>query len=181
MRRAVGDSGYVIGIEPQNYLYDYLVAGFGRNSNVEFYNCALSDSVGTAKLTTPIHDGRPVPGHASLSHSPEEGLEEIVSIARLDDVLDGRRPKFIKIDVEGHELSVLRGGDLALQSKPVLVVEMCDYKIGGASARTFAHLTKYYEYHAKILSQNRVLQPLPAWPPESRLNTPNVVFLPDWA
>jgi hypothetical protein len=47
-----------------------------------------------------------------------------VPVVTLDGLLDGRRPRFVKIDVEGTELEVLRGAwETLTRARPVLVFE----------------------------------------------------------
>ncbi len=69
------------------------------------------------------------PGWSGLRERPyprDERLERItVEVARLDDVLpDGYVPAFVKIDVEGGELDVLRGARRTLaEHRPVMAIE----------------------------------------------------------
>jgi FkbM family methyltransferase len=94
-------------------------------ANVTPLNLALSDHAGTASLTTAVKDGTPCRGNGSLSTVAGAGDIAIqVPLARLDD--QGLRDvQLIKIDVEGHELSVLRGGSTLLrEQRPRLWVEI---------------------------------------------------------
>ena len=57
--------------------------------------------------------------------------ERVVSakLRRLDDVLQDSLDgiAFVKIDVEGHELDVIRGAEqLIVQSQPSMLIEVCD-------------------------------------------------------
>jgi FkbM family methyltransferase len=88
-----------------------------------FYNLALSDSIGDTTfqhvVTNPAESGiKPVP-----HRRPEKSVEITVRLGRLDDIVD-RPIDLIKIDVEGAELQVLRGGLKILQrNKPYVVFE----------------------------------------------------------
>jgi FkbM family methyltransferase len=81
-------------------------------SNVTVHETALSDRSGEAELMVPQGDGGPVHGLASIeSRLDLAGLPVVstrVPTARLDDVIQ-QDVAFVKIDVEGHELSVLNG------------------------------------------------------------------------
>lgn len=66
-----------------------------------------------------------------------------VETRRIDDLFEGRRFDFVKIDTQGAELDVLRGGEIVLQHAYYILVEisLVDYNIGGAQAEaTFAQL-----------------------------------------
>jgi FkbM family methyltransferase len=69
------------------------------------------------------------PGWSGLRERPYPGDERVeritVTLARLDDVLpDGYVPAFIKIDVEGGELDVLRGARRTLAAhRPLMAIE----------------------------------------------------------
>ena len=62
---------------------------------------------------------------------------------RLDDLFRGRQFDFVKIDTQGSELDVLRGGETILRQADYILVEisLVEYNIGGARAEAvFAQL-----------------------------------------
>jgi FkbM family methyltransferase len=98
-------------------------------NNVSVEAVALSDRTGEARLRILADD----PGRSTIEESnlleDEDGssfTELTTSIRRLDDyALDN--VGFVKIDVEGHELSVLKGGEQTIRkSHPSLLVEIED-------------------------------------------------------
>jgi len=128
LSRAVGKSGMVVAFEPQPKLARYLVSqtGCGRFSNVTVVQKALSDRNGKATLFVP--GGGISPG-ASLEKSVADRSEfdsYEVELTTLDSYTEGLKEQIsaIKIDVDGHELSVLKGAENVLKEMaPALVVE----------------------------------------------------------
>ena len=127
MRHAVGPTGKVIAFEPQAGLAAYLEAACAamRWSNVRILGCALSDRPGAATLHIPGIG--PSPG-ASLERSTDSaapGRQQTCPVETLDHVLENETaPALLKIDVEGHELRVLRGAERTIaQHKPVILFE----------------------------------------------------------
>lgn len=115
----------VFAFEPNPKMFRMLSRGIGPGVTALPY--ALSDSAGTAELRVPrrrrgySNQGATL-AHASLGAMPFGSLE--VERRRLDD-LDLGDVGFIKLDVEGHELDVLRGGEALLaRCRPTLIVEM---------------------------------------------------------
>ena len=102
---------------------------------------ALSDRCGTVRLRVPRSDY----GRATIEQmNGLDGVADIEEIAvptrRLDDY-DLSGVGFIKIDVEGHELAVLRGAEETLRrSAPVLLVELEDRHHPNAVAEATAFL-----------------------------------------
>ena len=88
--------------------------------NAVLFPIALGERAGTVRL-------KPMPG-ASMKIRVYAGIDDVVEapIQRLDDLtVDSKAPiDFLKIDVEGYEYFVCRGGEQTLlRSKPVVIVE----------------------------------------------------------
>jgi FkbM family methyltransferase len=98
--------------------------------NVHFSAVAVSDAPGTARLLVPEHHQRQVTAQGSLAHGFDGqgvGVRKIeVPLVRLDDVLGPDADvDFVKIDVEGHEMSVLRGGaEMLRRCRPAILIEI---------------------------------------------------------
>jgi FkbM family methyltransferase len=96
------------------------------SDTVKLHNCALSDSNACLDLFIP-HDenGDLVPSLASLEVRDSGSVEvRKVPVKRLDE-FEFSEVDLIKIDVEGHEASVLRGScDTIARWKPVLLIEI---------------------------------------------------------
>jgi FkbM family methyltransferase len=94
------------------------------HSNVVVHNVALSDRRGEAVLRIPIEDNCLTT--IDDSNKLPRGLfvqEVATEITRMDDVVS-EPVGFIKIDVEGHELAVLRGAlETIRKNRPTLLVE----------------------------------------------------------
>jgi FkbM family methyltransferase len=99
-------------------------------ANVNVHETALSDRSGHAQLMIPKGDDGLVHGLASIEPQAELSARPCLSLdvptARLDEVIR-QDVAFVKIDVEGHELSVLEGASgLIDRSQPVFLVEAED-------------------------------------------------------
>jgi FkbM family methyltransferase len=97
--------------------------------DVEVRQLALSDRAGQTRFFVCSH----LSGFSSLARPYRRKAEEItVETARLDDVLPAdRRVDFVKLDVEGAELLVLRGAAATLaRCRPILVFDLYDFVTG---------------------------------------------------
>ena len=93
-------------------------------ANAVVHGVAVSDRDAEA-VELAISGGRGREGRSSLEPHLGEGFERLTVPARRLDSFDLDRVRLIKIDVEGHELAVLRGGATLLErDHPVLVVEL---------------------------------------------------------
>jgi FkbM family methyltransferase len=125
MAMRAGRSGSVTSFEPHPILFRELEANIDqwRESgihSVAIKACALSDTNGFASLRSPS-DWKQNRGAARLltndSGQPDGDVEtHAVSLRRLDDLLGpDARVGLAKIDVESHEVNVLRGAERLLE------------------------------------------------------------------
>jgi len=121
-------SRQVHAFEPSHKMADLL----RRTSatNVSVHEVALSDHAGHAELFIPQNGEDLVHGLASLEPGVGASSKTVASLnvptARLDAIVR-QDVAFVKIDVEGHELSVLEGAvELLERSQPVFLVEAED-------------------------------------------------------
>jgi FkbM family methyltransferase len=128
--------------------------------NVSIHEIALSDHEGDADLFIPQGDGGLVHGRASLETQDEFSAGQIttahVPLARLDDVVH-EHVAFVKVDVEGHELSVLNGAvDLVERCQPVFLVEAEDRHRAEATRSVFDFF-RDKSYHGFFLHDDGVI------------------------
>lgn len=120
MAQAVGPSGRVDAFEPVPPTYERLAAGARANRYAQLHTHAhaLGAETGEAEIAW---DPR-VAGSASLhGEGPQRAA---IAVRRLDD-LDLPPPAVIKLDVEGHELAVVRGArETIAAARPALVFEL---------------------------------------------------------
>jgi FkbM family methyltransferase len=107
--------------------------------NVRLENVALSDRDGAATLHIPLtSSGRQADGWGTL-----EDVSNAISITVPTRTLDSYNldPGFIKIDVEGHEESILNGALQTIRrSKPILLIECEERHNTGVTSRLPAFL-----------------------------------------
>ncbi len=123
-------SARVLVIEP---LREFMHLEHALPKHCTFRRCALGEATGEAQLKIPRINGDPMHGMASFYDLTEFGYDEFdvqtVPVRTLDDVVDetlpGQSVGFIKMDVEGWELPVLRGARRLIErDRPNLLVEI---------------------------------------------------------
>jgi FkbM family methyltransferase len=131
----------VVAVEPHPLLARNLRRVLGKHVTV--VPVALSDRSDQRPLYVPNYAGRELDARSSLELAANPGMaqrEVVVETTTLDS-LALRDVAVIKIDVEGHELAVLRGGlQLIQRDRPVLLVEVEERHHPGGSAAVFALL-----------------------------------------
>ena len=150
----VGRKGAVLAFEPQRLLFQTLCANMALNSltNVFCHHLAVGAEHGTA--TVPPLDAYSTQnfGRMSLLESTVGASIEKITL----DSLNLPRCNFLKIDVEGMELDVLRGARQTIERhKPILYVEddrpdhsaeLSRY-IDALGYRIYRHLPPYFNPH----------------------------------
>jgi FkbM family methyltransferase len=131
--KKVGTLGHVVAIEPspsdRKRLQLHLRINFCRN--VQVIECALGEENGHADLYA-------VPSNSVLNslRAPDTDFEistTQVAVRKLDDILSETKVKFVdfvKLDVEGGELGVLKGaqGLLTHTPRPVILCEVLEQR-----------------------------------------------------
>jgi FkbM family methyltransferase len=120
--KAVAQKGLVLAFEPQRIIYQTLCANMALNSvlNVQCFNVAVGEIPGS--IVVPILDYNAENNFGGLNLGTFESGER-VQVVPLDS-LNLPRCNFLKIDVEGMEIKVLKGAQKTIQRhKPLLYVE----------------------------------------------------------
>lgn len=147
----VGSGGKVMAFEPLPPMAEVLrnnVQKLGL-SNVEVRQQALSDSLGLVSMSVPQYEGGGDNFYEAQIISDREG-DFKVETNTLDHLFEqeGVRPSFLKIDVEGHEEEVVRGGMKMLHAlRPKLFIEVNGNPDEvGSAAEAFFLLMEELEY-----------------------------------
>jgi FkbM family methyltransferase len=108
--------------EPQPWCAKTIRAWAG--DRVEVRQVGLSDTNGTLALRMPVLHGTRFTGYATFGDVDGESEAIDVPVRRLDD-FGFTDVSFVKVDVEGHEAQVLRGGEQMIAAcRPTLLVEI---------------------------------------------------------
>ncbi len=118
----------VVAFEPQPVVFQQLCANLALNGlmNVTAWPYACGEKQGVVSFTRPNYrKGGNFGGVSMSSSAPIAGNASVpVPCLRLDDLLQRERVGLLKINVEGSELPVLKGGSaLVKRSRPLLYVE----------------------------------------------------------
>ncbi|MEO6880094.1 MAG: FkbM family methyltransferase [Mycobacteriaceae bacterium] len=144
LARLVGPGGRVHAFEPQPDLAARLAQGVP--AQVTVHGVALSAEHGTAPLTVPVWGRTRMQGHASLEGHNATGPDQTVDVPTRTADSFHHCPTFVKIDVEGHERTALRGAEETItRARPVLLVEIDFRHPHGATGR--AELLEWMTAH----------------------------------
>jgi len=132
LARAVGAEGACLAVEPIAFLADAVRrTAFANGLDwIDVFQCAASADAGSANLELRYSDGKLLDsGGSRLVESAAAGTVQVAT-ERLDDMvrrsrIGERRVSLVKVDVEGHELPVLRGAEETLRRhRPALAIEI---------------------------------------------------------
>ena len=132
----MGPKGKVVVLEPGTNNLPYLRENIAGLDNTWLVEKAASDKNGTARFllenlsgqnNTPVDDFQGLRSNISRAHVRVEQRPVVVETVRLDDLIESHQmvPNWVKIDVEGAELNVLRGmRDCLKRHSPSMMIEI---------------------------------------------------------
>ena len=140
----------IIAFEPSVSTYSQLYNRFKDNSAVNCINQALGDRDGTVTLFSDRNSSN----LASLTKRRvdhfdlEFSIEEKVVISKLDTWIQKQppqlKPNVLKMDVEGHELDVLKGAKEALRD-----IEIIQFEFGGSNIDSKTYFQDFWYFFSK--------------------------------
>ena len=160
----------ILGVEP-NPLNVEQLRGRSFSRQVEFVECALSDTEGTATLSTIFDYPENRPGYSLASLNGDGRRIAGVPVITFDQLLEhiglsDAIIRLVKIDCEGHDTKVLRGMRHSLASVEYLVFESSDCLDDRRSPQEEAPLERIVQFlddhgfdtykvgHRRLLQQN---------------------------
>ena len=157
--------------EPSKAAFDILTKSFGNCANVFLNNFALAASENTASL----YYDKPASGLASLTkrrlehHGIANDFCEIVKIKTIDSYCNAKHIKkinLLKIDVEGHELEVLKGAGKMFDS---FAIDAVTFEFGGCNIDTRTFFQDYWYFFRDLkmnlyrVTPSGYLHPIPTY------------------
>jgi FkbM family methyltransferase len=165
LSRMVGVSGSVDAFEPQPDVFAHLVRTLGRSANVNLVQSALGAKVGDGRIRIPTIAGaipEPALAHLTLEALPTDLAAEgdvDVAVTTLDTHCEGFNSlRYIKVDAEGVDLDVLRGGVETLARLRPFVQFECGDRSELSGFTEFAEKIGYQPPRA-IGGENYVMSP----------------------
>jgi len=165
MSKKVGSKGKVIAFEPQAILCDYLknlCKRLGLN-NVTIENKGVSSVEQTTILYVPNIGKDSSPGatlnSSKIDKSDSEKLDiELITLNKYFKNHGEVIPQLIKVDVEGHELSVFKGCENILKENNVKLIFECEQRHlsnSGSIQEVFDYLNNL-GYEGYFISKNGI-------------------------
>lgn len=133
--------GTVVTFEPATYARSVLRTSIFTNRlrNITVIPAGLADKCGCAVLNIPLKKGRSIGyglSHMGTPNTHYETISEVVPIITLDDFVkssDMKMIDFIKIDIEGWELRMIKGAEgTIIKFMPPILVELVDSHLARA-------------------------------------------------
>ncbi|MBA4241388.1 MAG: hypothetical protein C0448_11720 [Sphingobacteriaceae bacterium] len=172
----VGDKGHVHCFEPDATNFTHLKNRCAQLSNVRINNKAVSDKTETIKIYTSKKlnvDHR--------TYKPDEYDQEIdIHAISIDEYLSpNTEVNFIKMDIQGFEMSAVKGMTKTLQSPHLkMLSEFWPYGMrkAGTSVLDYFHFLKQYHFHIYLIDNNQLVE-LTEEKVKTFLNLPETTYM----
>lgn len=167
LSRKVGDTGKVIAFEPVEDTFTILSRNLKKHPNVAVHKVGLSAEAGTAEIwrdpITPAPPSATIQSTAKHIDSPSGLVAETIEINTLDELFLSAEEdiSFMKIDVEGHEEMVIKGGmEMLKRNSPVIFMEILReyWKEGGIGKSGAASLLAQLGYEIAQVTPSGIIK-----------------------
>ncbi len=153
--------GQVFAFEPQPELAEYIREGCAQTglANVVVENAGVSDASGTLTLAIPENRLQEASFEPRLRETHQCRTVEVPTVS-LDHYFanETRRIGALKIDVEGHELSVLRGArELLKRDQPLVVCECESRHLASGNVTTTLQWFAEQGYGGHFVNEGRLV------------------------
>jgi FkbM family methyltransferase len=141
-----GNNTTIYSFEPSKKTFDQFLATTAKLTNIIPNNLGLSDSEKKLTLyTNTDHSGLSSLYNRELHHLgiPMAGTEE-VSLSTIDIYCDQKnidRIHFLKLDIEGHELSALKGATIMISQKKI---DFIQFEFGGCNIDSKTYFKDFF-------------------------------------
>ncbi len=157
LSNAVGANGKVHCFEPDTTNFNYLEKRCVNLKNIRINNKAVSDKTGVLKIYTSKQlnvDHR--------TYKPDDYDQEIdIDAIAIDDYLNGQLVNFIKMDIQGFEMSAVKGMHKTLESPDLkMLSEFWPYGMrkAGTSVLDYFQYLKQYNFFIYLIDSNTLTE-----------------------
>jgi FkbM family methyltransferase len=160
--KLVGKRGHVVAFEPSPDVFGVLQQNVNGISSITVSEVGIGSTNGTATFAAcGLSPEGAFVRELVERHCGEENVQDIaVQIHSIDHLIEHALypcPSLIKIDVEGFELEVLKGGKRFLAAeRPILIIEIHPYHLSrsGGDDRQLFSLLRELGYDWKVIDRN---------------------------
>lgn len=142
----MGTAGEVHAFEPTEYAFERLKRNIALNPELPIHNIKLNYKGLASRKESKIEALESRFSSKLLAHDTNELIESIT----LDDYfysLTINKVNFIKIDVDGYDYAVIKGGaEILKKYKPIVMAELCNRVLKERGVNVEMYLKLYLEY-----------------------------------
>ena len=162
--KIIGPNGRIFSFEPAPDVFKLLSKTIQKIDSIKAVQCGVgnTDTVATFTAQGDASSGSFIDEVTKINvfYQPNIPIQPVeVNIWKVDTLVEqlDSHPHFIKIDVEGFEVEVLKGAGILLStSRPILIIEVHppQIQLSGSSEDILFEILKKHDYRWKVINQN---------------------------